>query len=423
MKGTIARAAVRTSAVLGFRLLIQAGSLLIVAKLLGPAYYGAFAAMTALAVTLGALSTFGTHLTLLRETSRSPIDAISLVPMGLATTVLCGGILLFLFLIITIAVPQVAAAVDGVTVICIGFAELIIQPLLNFPSAIQQGRGMIARSQLLLTTPLFFRVCAAAYIWNAHTPNPLHAYAIGYLISSILAVAIGFLSIRDVTWPGLGQWRLPSCSEWHDAGSYAALNLTALGPTELDKTFAAKVMKPMDAGVYAVSTRVIGAAILPVIALMLAAIPRLFQAPNRGSAPLLRHIFVSASTYGLLIGALLWLTAPIIEWLFGAKYFGITEMLRWLTIAVPGLALRMAAASSLMACGPPKTRALLEVFGMFVLTLTVTAFGGQNFPPGMPIALACSEWSMAIVGWLWIGKNFNSRNALAPTGSDRASDQ
>ncbi|MGH8403185.1 MAG: lipopolysaccharide biosynthesis protein, partial [Gammaproteobacteria bacterium] len=59
-KGPIARGTIRTGIVLGLRLLVQAGTLLLVARLLGPREYGAFAGVAALAVMLGTLATFGT---------------------------------------------------------------------------------------------------------------------------------------------------------------------------------------------------------------------------------------------------------------------------------------------------------------------------------------------------------------------------
>jgi len=51
-KGPIARGTVRTSVVLGLRLVVQAGTLLIVARMLGPGAFGVFAGVAALAVLL-----------------------------------------------------------------------------------------------------------------------------------------------------------------------------------------------------------------------------------------------------------------------------------------------------------------------------------------------------------------------------------
>ena len=45
MTGPIARGTIRTTFVLGLRLLVQAGTLLIVARMLGPDQFGAFASV------------------------------------------------------------------------------------------------------------------------------------------------------------------------------------------------------------------------------------------------------------------------------------------------------------------------------------------------------------------------------------------
>lgn len=51
--GPITKSTIRTSFVLGIRLLIQTGTLLLVARLLGASNYGLFAGIAALAVLIG----------------------------------------------------------------------------------------------------------------------------------------------------------------------------------------------------------------------------------------------------------------------------------------------------------------------------------------------------------------------------------
>ena len=70
LKGPVALGTIRTSFVLALRLFIQAGTLLLVARMLGPKEFGAFAGISSLAVLLGALSTFGTNMVLFGEISK-----------------------------------------------------------------------------------------------------------------------------------------------------------------------------------------------------------------------------------------------------------------------------------------------------------------------------------------------------------------
>ena len=54
LSGPIAQSTLKTTAVLGVRLFVQAGTLLIVARMLGPEQFGVFVGVAALAVMLGA---------------------------------------------------------------------------------------------------------------------------------------------------------------------------------------------------------------------------------------------------------------------------------------------------------------------------------------------------------------------------------
>lgn len=403
MKGPIARATVRTSAVLGLRLLVQAGTLLLVARLLGPHAFGAFAGVAALAVMLGTLSTFGTHLVLLREVSHAPGRRAAVLPFALSTTLLCGSALLALYLLITLTLLREAGIATGVLV-ALGIAELILQPLLNLPGAEHQGHGRIATSQLLMTLPLALRLLAALAVWRLQPADPLGAYAWGYLAASALALLIATLSLRHA-WPALRDWRLPRRHELHDAAGFAVLNLTAAGPAELDKTLALKLLPLAAAGVYAAGARVIGALTLPVIAMMLSAMPRLFregQADRARSGHLLRWVFATALGYSLLLAAALWVAAPLVELLFGPRYAGLGDTIRWLTLAVPGMALRIAAGSALMALGRPWMRVGFEVGGLAVLTAAALLLIPLSARSGMPLALACAEWGMAVTGGLML---------------------
>ena len=410
--GPIASATLRTSAVLGLRLVVQAGTLLLVARLLGPHGFGAFAGVAALAVMLGTLSTFGTHIVLLAEVSREPQRRAAVLPFALSTTLICGSLLFALYLLL--ATTLLGEADIGLDVlVALGLAELILQPLLNLPGAEHQGHGRIATSQLLITLPLALRLLAAGTVWLLHTADPLRAYAWGYLGASALALLVATLSLRQA-WPALRDWRLPRLAELRHAAGYAVLNLTAIGPTELDKTLALKLLPLAVAGVYAAGARAIGALTLPVIAMMLSALPRLFregQTDRTRSAHLLRWVFAAALGYSLVLAAMLWIAAPLFDLLFGPRYQGLSDTIRWLTLAVPGMALRIAAGSALMALGKPRMRVGFELGGLVVLATAAMLLAPRWALSGMPLALACSEWSMAMLGWLLISASRRSNDS------------
>jgi len=413
MKGPIARGTIRTTFVLGLRLLVQAGTLLLVARLLGPRNFGAFAGIAALAVMLGTLSTFGMHLILLGEMSRDPARREHVMSYAVPVTLACGTALLAIYLAICL-VGLREAAVPLHVLLVIGVTETLLQPLFGLLVSEHIALGRVARSQLLTVLPLAMRLSIAVSILLLALADPLTFYAYGYLAASLLALVFTTAAMTS-PWPSFKSWRLPDRAELREAFGYAALNVTATTPAELDKTLAIKLLPLADSGVYAAGARAIGAATLPISAMMLSALPRLFREgqsqPGR-TAHLLRWIFAVASVYGFLLAAGLWLAAPIFAWLFGTKFHGIEYMMHWLCLAVPGMTLRMTAGSVLMALGKPWMRVEFEVTGLLVLLIASVALTSHFGMIGMPLALASSEWSMTAIGCLLLYVTVRSNRVI-----------
>ncbi|HZP67278.1 MAG TPA: oligosaccharide flippase family protein, partial [Rudaea sp.] len=314
MRGPIARATLRTTGVLFLRLLIQAGALLLLARLLGPADYGALAGATALATMLGMLSTFGTQWMLLAEVAREPARSREMLATALGTTTAIGGVL---FAIYASAAHLLFGTLGLVpTLVAIGIAETVVQPLLVVVSAQQQALGHIATSQIVTTAPLSLRLAVIAGLWAAAPERPLAAYAVGYLCAGLAALAAAAWSGRR-DWPRLGEWRCARPGELRAATGYAVLGLTSAAPAELDKTLAARLLAPVQAGIYAATARIVMAAVLPIAALMFAATPRLFREQERAGR-LVRAILLVSAGYGLALAAFLMLAAPVLAPFFGA---------------------------------------------------------------------------------------------------------
>jgi len=410
MKGPIARGTIRTTLILGLYTLVQAATLLLVARMLGPYQFGAFAGVASLAVLLGTISTFGMNIVLLGEVAKSPSRRSEILPYAIPVTLLCGGALLAFYVAACEFLLRIAS-VPWPVVVAIGATELWLQPLFNLAVYEHHGLGRVAGSQLLKTLPLALRLVAAAAIFLMHTGNPLTAYAYIYPALSLLALVFALRTLPS-SWPALRRWRLPSGAELREAAGFAALAITASGPGELDKTLATKLLPLPTAGVYSAGARAIVATTLPVNAMMTSALPRLFREGRdqlESTRRLLLWIFGATIVYMLLITAVLWLSAPVFEWLFGAKYEGLGRTIRWLCLAVPGLALRMVAGTIMMTLGKPWLRVGFEITGLVVLVVAAFALTPRFGPLGMPLALACSEWAMAAIGTALIWTTWRRR--------------
>lgn len=412
-QGPIAKGTIRTTFVLGLRLVVQAGTLLLVARMLGPHQFGAFAGVAALAVMLGTLSTFGTHLVLLGEVSKDPARREAVLPYAVPGTLLCGIALLAVYLALCTSLLH-ESKVGIHVLLAIGITETMLQPLFSLIAAEHLALGRIARSQLLQVLPLSLRLGAAAAVLLMRTPTPLPLYSYGYLAASVLALAVAS-STMPAPWPRLQRWRLPTKPEMGECAGYAALTITATTPAELDKTLATKLLPLSAAGIYAVGARVIGAATLPVMAMMLSALPRLFrqgESQPQSTRSLLRLIATAALGYSITLAAALWCIAPAFVELFGSRYDGIQHTIRWLCLAVPGISLRVAIGNVLMALGKPWMRAGFEVIGLFALVLAAIILTRTMGMTGMVLALALSEWTMAISGALLLYRTLSNPNSV-----------
>src|SRR5690554_2398971 len=411
LNGPIARATIRTSFVLGLRLLVQAGTLLLVARMLGPTDYGAFAAIAALAVLMGTFATFGTHLVLLAEVSRNPSQRESVLAYAVPTTLISGSALFLLYL----AAGQFWLANTSVplqVMACIGLAETLLLPLYLLPATEDLALEKTARSQLVVIFPLTLRMAVAGIVMLAAPAQPLVLFAWLYLATALLAL-VTIKVCKPHAWLHPRQWRLPNRAQLKHSVGYATLGLTAAGPSELDKMLAVKLLPLGVSGLYAAASRVIGAATLPVTALLLSALPRLFRQASEHTAEsqrLNRWIYLSVLVYGLALAGLLWLAAPAVQWLFGSQYHGMDTMLRWLCLAVPGLVLRLTVASILMTQNKPWLRAGFEVLGMAILVTSAFALYPQFGSKGMALALAASEWGMVLIAMIFI-----SMRSINPT--------
>lgn len=401
ISGPIAKATIRTSFVLGLRLLVQAGTLLLVARLLGPDQFGGFAGVAALAVLLGSLSTFGTHLVLLGEIARQRGGRDQVLQYAIPCTLSCGSSLLMVFLLVCLGLLDTHAVPFSVLLL-IGITETLLQPLLILVVSEHHALGRIARSQLLQLLPMPLRLMAVCLVFLMHSSQPLTAYATGYVTASVLALGYGVLTLPS-RWPSLREWRRPGKEEWGGALGYAVINITKSGPGELDKTLALQLLPSGAAGLYAAAARVVGAITMPVTAMTLSALPRLFRdgSGSRGGL-LLGWMYAAAFTYSLILAGVMWLAAPIFESVFGSQYSGISDVVRLLCIAIPGVALRLVAGNALMALGKPWMRVGFEAAGLAILSTSSFLLVDSQGADGLPLAVACAEWGMAMVGTLQV---------------------
>lgn len=394
--------ALRTSVVLGLRLVVQAASLLIVARLLGPGQYGAFAGIAALAVMLSTLSSFGMHLILLGKVSKEPSQREKVLSLALPTTLLCGAFLLLIFVLLCRFGLLEYGAVSLLTLVCIGLADIIVQPLCGLLAAQELALERTELSQLLLLMPLAFRLIIAFVLLVVDVSDPLAIYSYGYLAATCIAFG-ATTYLAGWPWPEIKNWQLPNLPIIKESAGYAVMNVTGNIPAELDKVLAVKLLSPLDGGLYSAGARVIGASTLPVGAIILAMLPRFFRDGSRMAATtrnLFSRVIFGTAILSVFLAAFLWAAAGVLSLILGSDYKSIDGIIRCLCLAVPGLALRTTIGNMLMTRGKPWLRSRFEVLGLLAMAVASIVLVPDYGILGMAYAFIFSEWTMAIVAFL-----------------------
>jgi len=403
LSGPIARATMRTSAVFGLRLLVQAGTLLVLAWLLGAEQFGVFAGISALAVLLGALSTLGTHLVLLGEASKDYSRCLAVCSYAIPTTLVFGLLLFIIYLSFCLSFLS-HLDVGLFVLISIGLAELVLQPLLQFPSSQYVAQGKVAFSQLLQVFPLAMRLVAASALLFIPAVDVLMLYSVGYFLASCLALLLAYVAL-GASFPAPAQWRLASANELKFSAGFAITNLSSHAPQELDKTLAVNILPLKIAGNYSIAARIVSAAILPIIAMALSALPRLFREQGDDNSRKLQNgMLVAAFFYGVAIAFLIWLLAPLFLLVLGEQYHAVGSIMGWLCWMLPAISLRFALGSIFIGFDKPWARVCLELGSVaaFVVAAIVMVVWLDFSIEGFLVSLICAEWLSVLAGTAYL---------------------
>lgn len=398
MIGKLARSSVLTASVLGLRLVTQAATLLLMTRLLQPAIYGHYASAAALAVVMGLLPNLGSGYVLLSKASGDQAAAADIWRYAWPLTVAVGALLwpIYLGLAFWLSEQQLGWHV----LLLIGAAELLATPFTTLLSFALQASERVPLSQLLQWLPLGLRVFATLPCFLLPLAQRLPAYAGLQLIASLIGLAIGGYVVRRhvrLDW----RPRRATSNELKQGGTYAAMLLVAANPTELDKIVAVRQIGAAEAGLYTAGSRVMGALVMPVLAMLLSAQPRLFhhaRTANGNMARLVGMLFAAALAWGLFSCLVLALASPLFPWLFGTHYEQMAGLIPWMAITAPFLSLRLAAGSVLVASGHPLERIAFEIFGIVCLIVGMIVLTKSFGVFGLIAAVIAAEIGMALLG-------------------------
>lgn len=414
-KGRLARSSLQTGGLLGLRVLTQAAVLVLLTHLLGPQAYGSFAAAASLAVVMGILPNLGAGYILMARAAHDVDAASDTWRYAWPLTALLGVLLLAVYLLA--ARQSSGDTLSWQILLWLGATELLITPFVILLSFALQASERVPLSQFVQWLPMGLRAIAVLPCFAMADAEGLHGYVVLQAVAALAGLGIGLaITQRHVRL----DWRprTASISELKNGATYAAMHMVAANPSELDKVMALRLVGTHDAGIYAATTRAMGAVAMPVIAMLLAAQPRLFRhahQPNEQGHRLIQTIAALALAWGLLCWLLLTLCSPILPWLFGVRFTAMAELMPWLSAVAAPLSLRFAAGTVLVAFGRPLERVCFELCGIAVLVGAMLLLAPHLGTRGLAMALFASESSMALTGWWLVHRHLRQRTPAPVT--------
>ncbi len=333
--------------------------LVLVARLLGAEMYGVFSGSVALAASLSPLVGLGFGLVLVMAVSRTRAAFPEYWARALVALMATAPFMAVAMLLLAPYLLPVQG--QWAVIVLIAAAELIAMPIVTTCSQIFQAHEQLGRTIYNHVQMNVARLAVVAGL-TIFGCGSLLEFAWGYFGATMLAAAISFWQVcRAFGWPA---WRLGGITGEALEGMAFSLSVVANSAHgELDKTLLLRLDTAEATGNYSLATRVVSAATTPLIAYVLAAVPRLFRDGERGvaaAAGLARRLLPPILLYGVLAAVGIILCAPILPWIFGADFSATLPLIIWLAPLPFLIGTSQLALNVLSSSGRQRTRVLIE---------------------------------------------------------------
>jgi O-antigen/teichoic acid export membrane protein len=348
-----------------FRLVIQAGYFVLVARSLGPDAYGAFVTVVAMAALLGPFSGLGTPNLFIKNVRSGKRVAAICWGNGILLTISSGALLTAVAVGLSLLL-HLKTAPFVVFLVCIAYLVLMkVTDLAAFGFAASDRMKQTSIQNVVVS--LLRLAGIAALIATAHRVT-LDRWVLVYLLATLLAMIYAVVKGSQL-W-GHPKTDLTALRE--DAAEGVLFSIAGSATTvynDIDKIMLSKLADLASTGVYAAAYRVIDVSMTPIRSLAAAAYPRFFRKGVDGIAatyPYALALMAKAAVYGSVASAGLWLLAPILPHVLGSTYDAVIPAIRWLAL-IPFLrCLHSFLADALSGAGLQRTRMAIQVLAALI---------------------------------------------------------
>ena len=344
-----------------FRVVIQAGYFIIIARVLGVENYGFFVSVTALASIIFPFVALGSEHVLIKyvSTNKSLFRLYwgnTLITLLLNGVILTGVVLLLSPLIF-------ASNISLLSTLMILLADLIFLSLFDVSNKALMSVYLTKKAAQLGMLSTCIKLIAALSLAIFFSQPNIDTWATLYFVSSGIVSMIAICAASQLV--GYPRPQLSKLTSSIKEGIYFAISASAYNiNSSLDKTMLARLSNLTATGIYGSAYRFIDVGNILLLALFGASYTRFFKygaSGIRSSLGFAKRLLPVLLSYGIVsfIGYLIF--APLLPTILGEEYRGAIEALRWLA-PLPAIAgLQHLAANTLTGAGHQKARSIIQV--------------------------------------------------------------
>jgi O-antigen/teichoic acid export membrane protein len=383
------------------RALIQAAYLVVLSRWMGPNGYGLFAGSVAAAILLSPLSGWGISYVLTRDVSRDHVKSHSLWATAIIQIALSG--LILIVLVIFVSDHFLVTRVNSGSMLILGFSELIAVPLAQAATCmcLALDRGLSAAFAMCIIPASRF-IAVATFMTVGLSGSPHHVAALHFL-GSIFGASLAFYAVSRID--GAPDWRrrMRLIKATSDGTHYATGALVGSSYQEVDKVLLLQILGSTSVGTYTAAFRVMSVFVLPIAALMGAALPRLFAEQKAdGRHRVLRVVTFSAIGYALVASLAAAIVSPVMPFIFGSGFTASSSYLLMLSPWAIIFALHQSGATGLTAQNRQVTRVVVEAIGLLcVIGMNLLLLQSLGVRAAV-LSLLTAEVFMASACWLML---------------------
>lgn len=379
----------------GTRMLCLAAWIIVGARVLGADNYGLFSGTVGTASALAGLVGLGGGMLMYQYAAADRSRFARYWKQCLLLCVISAGPLSLVFYLLS------AGLLSWPALCLIALSEIVAFPFVTNAAFALSANDRMGWSAALPALNALLRLAAIGIFSALPASAGLTAYLALHLAASASSALLSLLAVRCLLKPEHATARI-SRSDLVHGGGHAAAWSSSVGVTTLDKSFVLHAGGSAIAGQYSAAYRIAAVLAMPLDAMIMSAMPRLFRAQrdNAQYRRLVASMILAALGYGIVASVVLGYGAHMLPHLLGNDFTAAIPGLQWMGLFVVGYSLRQIGCHTLLGRGWKLRKFLVEALGLVLMAVLsafwIPAYGLQ----GAVWMIITAEAVMAFIAWL-----------------------